>query len=99
MIVRYYVYRSRVIFRVPKTDRRQNPQNWSTIKKFLVSCLVWILTFAIYIGSAIYSPGIPDVAEQFGVSSVAATLGLTLFVLGYGIGNIIDSLRNYTTTH
>ncbi|GLA08250.1 hypothetical protein AnigIFM60653_009779 [Aspergillus niger] len=69
----------------------ENPQNWSTIKKFLVSCLVWILTFAIYIGSAIYSPGIPDVAEQFGVSNVAATLGLTLFVLGYGIGPMIWS--------
>jgi DHA1 family multidrug resistance protein-like MFS transporter len=37
-------------------------------------------------GSAIYSPGTQDVAERFGISPVAATLGLTMFVLGYGIG-------------
>lgn len=48
--------------------------------------LIWLLTFAIYVGSAIYTPGIPGVSEQFGVSSVAATLGLTLFVVGYGLG-------------
>ncbi|OJJ78987.1 MFS transporter [Aspergillus glaucus CBS 516.65] len=69
----------------------QNPQNWSTGKKLFVSSQVWLLTFAIYIGSAIYSPGIPQVSEQFGVSSVAATLGLTLFVLGYGIGPMFYS--------
>ena len=51
-----------------------------------VSSLIWLLTFAIYVGSAIYTPGIPGVAEQFGVSNVAATLGLTLFVAGYGLG-------------
>jgi DHA1 family multidrug resistance protein-like MFS transporter len=51
--------------------------------------LIWLLTFAIYVGSAIYTPGIPGVAKQFGVSNVAATLGLTLFVLGYGIGSLI----------
>ncbi|KAI9043186.1 uncharacterized protein KD926_004369 [Aspergillus affinis] len=50
-----------------------------------------ILTFAIYIGSAIYSPGIPGVATEFGVSTIASTLGLTLFVLGYGIGPMIWS--------
>ncbi|KAH8433853.1 GTPase-activating protein [Aspergillus melleus] len=64
----------------------EDPQNWSFGKKLLVSSLIWILTFAIYIGSAIYSPGIPGVATEFGVSTVASTLGLTLFVLGYGIG-------------
>ncbi|KAE8382871.1 major facilitator superfamily domain-containing protein [Aspergillus bertholletiae] len=71
--------------------RVQNPRNWSTTKKFLVSCQIWLLTFAIYIGSAIYTPGIEGVAEQFGVSRVAATLGLTLFVLGYGLGPMVWS--------
>ncbi|GLA65302.1 hypothetical protein AtubIFM56815_008473 [Aspergillus tubingensis] len=66
--------------------RSGDSENWSFAKKLLVSSLVWVLTFAIYIGSAIYSPGIPGAAKQFGVSNVAATLGLTLFVLGYGVG-------------
>lgn len=70
-----------------KADDMQNPQNWSIKKKLAVSSLIWLLTFAIYVGSAIYTPGIPGVSEQFGVSRVAATLGLTLFVLGYGLGS------------
>jgi DHA1 family multidrug resistance protein-like MFS transporter len=53
--------------------------------------MIWLLTFAIYIGSAIYSPGIPDAAQHFGISNVSATLGLTLFVLGYGVGPMILS--------
>ncbi|KAJ5703856.1 hypothetical protein N7493_010994 [Penicillium malachiteum] len=72
-------------------DDPENPQNWSTKKKVFVSSLIWFLTFAIYIGSSIYTPGIPGVEEQFGVSSVAGTLGLTLFVAGYGLGPMIWS--------
>lgn len=45
-----------------------------------------------YIGSAIYTAGIKDVQQVFGVSQVAATLGLTLFVAGYGIGPMYASL-------
>lgn len=67
-------------------DKKQNPQNWSNGKKLFVSSLIWLLTFSIYIGSSIYTAGILGVSAQFGVSTVAATLGLTLFVLGYGLG-------------
>ena len=45
-----------------------------------------LLTFTIYVGSAIYTAGIPDISSQFHVSNVAATVGLTLFVAGYGLG-------------
>ena len=67
-------------------DDKENPQNWSTPKKILVTFEICFLTFAVYIGSAIYTAGILDVSEVFGVSRVAATLGLTLFVVGYGVG-------------
>lgn len=59
---------------------------WSTRKKSFVTFEICLLTFSIYIGSAIYAPGIGDVSEKFGISPVAGTLGLTLFVIGYGIG-------------
>lgn len=42
-----------------------------------------------YIGSAIYSAGITDIVKVFGVSQVKATLGLTLFVLGYALGPMV----------
>lgn len=62
--------------------------NWSHSKKSFVSFEIVLPTFGVYIGSAIYTPGIPTVQQAFGVSQVAATLGLTLFLAGYGIGPI-----------
>lgn len=58
----------------------QNPLNWSQAKKLWVTFELCLLTFSVYIGSAIYSAGIEDVTRVFHVSEVAATLGLTLFV-------------------
>lgn len=46
------------------------------------------MTTGIYIGSAIYTPGVQEVMKVFGVSQVAATLGLCLFVAGYGLGPV-----------
>ena len=69
----------------------QNPRNWTRPKKFFVTFEICLLTFSVYIGSAIYSSGILGVAQEFGVSRVAATLGLTLFVAGYGLGPMLWS--------
>ena len=66
-----------------------NPQNWSLGKKFFVSFLICLLTTSVYIGSSIYSAGEMQVEMEYGVSQVAATLGLTLFVAGYGLGPMI----------
>lgn len=63
--------------------------NWSRGKKFFVTAEICLLTTGIYIGSAIYTAGILDVMKVFGVSQVAATLGLTLFVAGYGLGPMV----------
>lgn len=70
-------------------DDPDNPKNWSRNKKFFVTFEICFLTFSIYIGSAIFTAGITDVVRVFGVSEVAATLGLTLFVAGYGLGPLL----------
>lgn len=72
-------------------DDPANPLNWSSAKKAFVTFCLCLLTFSIYIGSAIYSPGEEDLAHDFGVSITVAQLGLTLFVIGYGIGPIFLS--------
>ena len=66
-----------------------NPLNWPFRKRVFVTGLICLLTFSVYLGSAIYSPGIELVAAYFHVGTVVATLGLTLFVFGYGIGPMI----------
>ncbi|KAJ7777149.1 major facilitator superfamily domain-containing protein [Mycena metata] len=63
-----------------------NPQNWSFRKRCFVGFSIALLTFSVYIGSAIYTSCIPGLMEHFNVSLVRATLGLTLYVLAYGIG-------------
>lgn len=64
----------------------QNPQNWTTWIKVFVTFEICLLTVAVYIGSAIYVPGLPDIMETFGTSKIVANLGLTLFVVGYAVG-------------
>jgi MFS transporter, DHA1 family, multidrug resistance protein len=61
-----------------------NPQNWSLFKKCATTGQVCFLTFSVYIGSAIYTAGVVDIEHFFGISEVAAVLGLTVFFLGYG---------------
>ncbi|KAJ6465173.1 major facilitator superfamily domain-containing protein [Mycena vitilis] len=63
-----------------------NPRNWSPRKRAFVAFSISLLTFSVYIGSAIYTSSIPGLMAEFHVSLTMATLGLTLYVLGYGIG-------------
>ena len=67
----------------------ENPRNWSSAKKAWVHGLICLLTTSVYIGAAIYTVGIEGVTKQFNVSQTVALLGLTLFIIGYGLGPII----------
>ena len=44
-------------------------------------------------GGAIFGPGAADLAQKFGVSEVAATVGITTFVLGYAFGPVSHSVQ------
>ncbi|EUC44607.1 hypothetical protein COCMIDRAFT_97777 [Bipolaris oryzae ATCC 44560] len=72
-------------------DDPQNPRNWPRAKKYFVTFEICLLTFSVYIGSAIYTPGLMGVMQEFGVAQVPALLGLTLYVAGYGLGPILWS--------
>lgn len=71
------------------TDDPANPQNWSLGKKNLVSLIICLYTFTVYTGSAIYTPGVEGVMDEFGVSKINASLPLSLYVLAYGMGPLI----------
>lgn len=73
------------------TDDPANPQNWSFKKKCFVAFQICIYTFSVYIGSAIYTPSVNAITNVFGVSVTAASLGLALYVLGYGTGPLLFS--------
>ncbi|CAN6664818.1 fluconazole resistance protein 1 [Trichomonascus vanleenenianus] len=72
-------------------DDPENPYNWPLWTKIIFILQVGLLTVSIYIGSSIYTPGLAQIMEDFNVSQVVATLPLSLFVIGYGIGPMIFS--------
>lgn len=74
-----------------ETDDSENPQNWSFHKKNVVLAQILMYTMGIYMGSAIYTPSIPGVMQRFGVGSGTASLGLSMYVLAYGIGPLLFS--------
>lgn len=73
------------------TNDPANPQNWSTATKCAVTAVICCYTFAVYAGSSIYSPAEQGIMEAFNISLPVASLGLALYVLGYGMGPLIFS--------
>ncbi|KAL9610745.1 MAG: hypothetical protein Q9167_004564 [Letrouitia subvulpina] len=72
-------------------DDPENPQNWPSSWKVLVVFQMCLLNFSVYIGSSIYTPGEESIMKDFHSSETVATLGLSLFTLGYGVGPMLWS--------
>jgi MFS family permease len=68
---------------------RQDAMNFSKGRKWAIAILQSLSTFAVTFASSVYVSGIPGVMQRFDVSAEVATLGLTLFVLGFALGPLI----------
>ncbi|KAF5716783.1 cycloheximide resistance [Fusarium mundagurra] len=73
------------------SDDNENPHNWTNNRRLGVTLIICLYTFVVYTSSAIYTSSTEGVMRAFGVSQLKATLGLALYVLGYGIGPLIFS--------
>ncbi|PNY29858.1 Caffeine resistance protein 5, partial [Tolypocladium capitatum] len=73
------------------SDDAENPHNWSNKKRVLIATVICLYTFVVYTSSAIYTSSIEGLRAQWGVSELKASLGLSLYVLGYGIGPLVFS--------
>ncbi|KXG46796.1 Major facilitator superfamily domain, general substrate transporter [Penicillium griseofulvum] len=73
------------------TDDPENPHNWSNGKRALITIMICLYTFVVYTTSAIYTSSTEGIMKEFGVSTLVSTLGLSLYVLGYGIGPLVFS--------
>lgn len=65
------------------------PINWPTHKKVSTTLLYGLVTMTASWASSSYSAGTDQVAAQFKVSTEVATLGTTLFLLGFGLGPLL----------
>lgn len=73
------------------SDDAANPQNWTNGRRAAITAIICIYTFIVYTSSAIFVTSEHGVMQEFGVNAYQASLGLALFVLGYGTGPLIFS--------
>ncbi|CZR54366.1 probable mfs-multidrug-resistance transporter [Phialocephala subalpina] len=71
-----------------ENDRR-NPMLFPQWKKWTITILVAFATLAVAFVSSAYSGGIEEILAEFSIGTEVATLGISLFVLGFAIGPLI----------
>jgi DHA1 family multidrug resistance protein-like MFS transporter len=74
------------------------PHNWPTLARMVAGLNVLLLNFSFYAASALFTPSISGIEEAFGATTAEGTLGLSLFVIAYGIGPLFVCPRFKTTT-
>lgn len=67
----------------------RNPMEWSQVKKWFITMTVAMATLAVSFVSSAYSGGVQQIIDEFGCSQEVATLGISLFVLGFAVGPLI----------
>lgn len=67
----------------------QDPLTFSTTKKWTITALQAISTLAVTFASSAYSGGIREIIRHFDVSIELATVGVSLFVLGFAVGPLL----------
>lgn len=69
----------------------QCPQNWSNARKLPAVLSICSIAFSTSFSSSVFAPAAVPVAAEFGVSNTIATLGVSLYVLGFAAGKIIPA--------
>ncbi|OAP65326.1 hypothetical protein AYL99_01298 [Fonsecaea erecta] len=72
-------------------DDPDNPLNWPVLIKIYHTLVPALQCFTITFGSSVYTPSVPEVARHFGVSTTAALVPLTVYVMGLGFGPVISA--------
>ncbi|KAK4066284.1 uncharacterized protein Triagg1_8116 [Trichoderma aggressivum f. europaeum] len=70
-------------------DDSTDPQNWPMRTKAVITAILSITTFIATFASGIYAPAISTIAADYKVAPEVATLGVTLFVLGFSAGPVL----------
>ncbi|KAJ5167125.1 Major facilitator superfamily multidrug transporter mdrA [Penicillium canariense] len=70
-------------------DDPRNPMGFSEVKKWSFTAIVAIATLAVALVSSAYTGGVAEIEEEFGIGNEVATLGVSLFVMGFAIGPLL----------
>ncbi|QRV88157.1 major facilitator superfamily transporter [Ceratobasidium sp. AG-Ba] len=67
----------------------ENPMNWSVGYRRTLGVLIGLSAFCVAFSSSAYAAAIPGIMREFRPTLDVALLGLSLFVLGFGLGPLI----------
>ena len=70
-------------------DDPYRPLNWPFRKKVITTLLYGFTTMGSTWASAVYSPAIGQISEQFHVGTEVSLLGLSVLLVGFGFGPLI----------
>lgn len=65
------------------------PINWELSKKIYICAAVALSALSVTMGSALFAEGVEQQMEEFHVGETVATLGTSLFVLGFAFGPVV----------
>ncbi|KAH9853982.1 MFS general substrate transporter [Lenzites betulinus] len=69
----------------------ENPYNWSNRKKWAITFQLAMATFTVAFCSSCYSGGLPAMDKELHVSEEVGIIGVSLYVLGFGLGPLLFS--------
>ncbi|UZP33800.1 hypothetical protein NXS19_001616 [Fusarium pseudograminearum] len=70
-------------------EDKENPRNWSKKRRWCITCVAVFLAMNGNFASSIFSGSVDSVVEEFGVSTVAASLTTSMFLLGFCAGPFV----------
>lgn len=68
---------------------RQDAMGFTKGRKWAIAVFQSLSTFSVTFASSVYASSIEEIKQRFDVSGSVATLGLSLFVLGFAVGPLI----------
>jgi multidrug resistance protein len=73
----------------PKLAKYGDPFEWSAKRKNLTIWVACVITALTAFSAGSYSPGIGQMTEEWGISNVAALVGITTFTTGFAIAPMV----------
>ncbi|KAF7304748.1 Efflux pump FUBT [Mycena kentingensis (nom. inval.)] len=67
----------------------ENPLNFSTTKKWVITAQLAFCTWTISFSSSVYSSGLASLSRDLHVSNNVAILGISLYVAGFALGPLV----------
>lgn len=69
-----------------KINDPENPKNWSKAMKWYCTMVVAFTCFVVAFNSSVITADIAGLSKEFGISEEVALLSITVFVIGFGVG-------------